>query len=70
MNQHEESTGHDQAPLALAQDRLKIAQKELPTCASPYSKKEFNPPQLFVLLVLRQFFQTELSRHGAHQRIL
>ena len=47
------------SPLALAQVAFKIAQKALPTYASPFSKKEFTQPQLFAMLVLRQFFQTD-----------
>jgi hypothetical protein len=39
---------------------LKIAQKELPTYASsPFSKKEITQPQLFALLVFRQFSQND-----------
>jgi hypothetical protein len=47
------------SPLALAQVALKVAQKALPTYASPFSKKEFTQPQLFAMLVLRQFFRTD-----------
>ena len=47
------------SPLAVAQVALRVAQKALPTYASPYSKKEFTQPQLLAMLVLRQFFQTD-----------
>jgi hypothetical protein len=47
------------SPLALARTALGVAQKALPSYSSNYSRHDFTQPQLFTLLVLRQFFRTD-----------
>lgn len=48
------------SPLALARQALRAAQRALPSYSSKYSRKDYTLPQLFSILVLRQFFQTDL----------
>jgi hypothetical protein len=48
-----------QSPVALAREALQAAEKALPMYGSPYSRKDFTQPQLFAILVLRQFFKTD-----------
>jgi hypothetical protein len=48
------------SPLALAEESLRAAQEALPAYSSKYSRKDYTLPQLFAVLVLRQFFQTDL----------
>lgn len=48
------------SPLALAQQALRAAQEALPAYSSKYSRRDYTLPQLFAILVLRQFFQTDL----------
>lgn len=47
------------SPKALAKTALTIAQKALPTYSASRSRHDFTQPQLFAILVLRQFFQTD-----------
>ena len=47
------------SPLALAKEALLVAQASLPPYSSHFSKKDFTQHQLFALLVLRQFFETD-----------
>jgi hypothetical protein len=47
------------SPLALAQESLRMAQEALPAYFSKYSRKDYTLPQLFAILVLRQFFQAD-----------
>jgi len=45
--------------LAVARKALKVGQNALPDYSHPNSPKKFTQPQLFALLVLRQFFRTD-----------
>ncbi len=47
------------SPIALAREALRVAQAALEPYSSKYSPKRFTQPQLFVILVLRQFFKTD-----------
>ena len=47
------------SPLALARTALETARRALPTYGSAYSRHDFTQPQLFTLLVLRQFLKTD-----------
>ena len=47
------------SPVALAREALKVAKTGLPPYSSPFSRKDFTQPQLFAILVLRQFFKTD-----------
>lgn len=47
------------SPVAVAREALQIGEAGLPLYASPFSKKDFTQPQLFAMLVLRQFFKTD-----------
>jgi hypothetical protein len=47
------------SPMALAKTALKIAQKALPSYSANRSRHDFTQQQLFAILVLRQFFQTD-----------
>ena len=47
------------APVALAREALHAGQEALPTYSSKYSRHDFTQPQLFAILVLRQFFKTD-----------
>lgn len=47
------------SPLALGKQALAVAQEALPAYSSAFSPKVFTQPQLFAILVLRQFFRTD-----------
>ena len=47
------------SPIRLAQVAYAIAKQALARYSSPYSRRDFTQAQLFALLVLRQFFQTD-----------
>jgi hypothetical protein len=47
------------SPLQLAQVAYAIAKEALARYSSPYSRRDFTQAQLFALLALRQFFQTD-----------
>jgi hypothetical protein len=47
------------SPKALARMALRVARRALPAYSSKFSKKEFTQPQLFAMLVLKQFFRTD-----------
>jgi len=47
------------SPVALAQEALKVGQTGLTPYSSRFSRKDFTQPQLFAILVLRQFFKTD-----------
>ena len=47
------------SPLALAKQALKTAQEVLPPYSDLRSRHDFTQAQLFAILVLRQFFQTD-----------
>ena len=43
----------------VAREALAAGRAALPEYASPYSRKDYTQPQLFALLVLRQFLRTD-----------
>jgi isochorismate hydrolase len=47
------------SPVALAQEALALAQHALDPYSSARSRHDFTQPQLFAILVLRQFFRTD-----------
>jgi hypothetical protein len=47
------------SPVAVAREALAIAQAALPKYRAPRAKHRYNVPQLFAILVLRQFFNTD-----------
>lgn len=47
------------SPVALAREALAVGQAGLPSYSSRFSRKDFTQPQLFALLVLKKFFQTD-----------
>ena len=47
------------SPVKLAREALQVAQKALPTYSSAFSPHKFTQPQLFAILVLRQFLKTD-----------
>jgi hypothetical protein len=47
------------SPLALARAALSISQKALSPYSSKYSRHDFTQPQIFAMLVLRQFFRMD-----------
>jgi len=47
------------SPVALAKQALKTAQQALPPYSDLRSRHDFTQAQLFAVLVLRQFFQTD-----------
>ena len=47
------------SPLALARTALEVARRALPAYSSVYSRHDFTQPQLFTLIVLRQFLRTD-----------
>jgi hypothetical protein len=47
------------SPLALAQEALALGEDGLPLYGSARSRHDFTLPQLFAILVLRQFFRTD-----------
>lgn len=47
------------SPLALARTALEAARRALPAYSSVYSRRDFTQPQLFTLIVLRQFLKTD-----------
>lgn len=48
------------SPLALARTALRVATQALPPYSSKYSRQDFTQHQLVAILVLRQFFRTDL----------
>jgi hypothetical protein len=48
------------SPKALASQALEAAQRALPSYSATHSPKLYTQPQLFAVLVLRQFFRTDL----------
>lgn len=48
------------SPLALARTALKVATQALPAYSGKYSRQDFTQHQLVAILVLRQFFRTDL----------
>ena len=47
------------SPVALAREALKVGQGGLARYSSRFSRRDFTQPQLFAILVLRQFFKTD-----------
>ena len=47
------------SPLALAREALAVAEAGLPLYGSVRSRHDFTLPQLFAILVLREFFKTD-----------
>ena len=47
------------SPVALAQKALQVAQASLEPYSNKYSPRRYTQPQLFTILVLRQFFKTD-----------
>jgi hypothetical protein len=47
------------SPKALAQQAYQIASEALPTYSASRSRHDFNQAQLFAILTLKQFFQTD-----------
>ena len=47
------------SPLALAQKTFQLAQASLSPYSNTYSPRRYTQPQLFTILVLRQFFKTD-----------
>jgi hypothetical protein len=47
------------SPVALAKEALKVGQGGLPSYSGRFSRRDFTQPQLFAILVLRQFFKTD-----------
>lgn len=47
------------SPVALARIALKTGQDALPAYSSRFSNKIYTQPQLFAILVMRQFFKTD-----------
>ena len=47
------------SPLALAQKALQVAKASLEPYSNKYSPRRYTQPQLFTILVLRQFFKTD-----------
>jgi len=47
------------SPVALAKEALKVGQSGLARYSSRFSRRDFTQPQLFAILVLRQFFKTD-----------
>ena len=45
--------------VAVAREALRAGQAALPPYSSPFSRHDFTQPQLFALLVLRQFLRTD-----------
>lgn len=47
------------SPVRLAREALRIGEEGLPSYSAAKSPKKFTQPQLFAVLVLRQFFKTD-----------
>lgn len=47
------------SPTALAKQALRVAKKALPTYSASRSRHDFTQAQLFAVLALKQFFQTD-----------
>ena len=47
------------SPVRLARQALAVAEEALPAYSAVHSPKKFTQPQLFAILVLRQFFKTD-----------
>ena len=47
------------SPMALAQKALQVANASLKPYSNKYSPRRYTQPQLFTILVLRQFFKTD-----------
>jgi len=48
------------SPISLAQEALQAAQAFLKPSSNKYSSRRYTQPQLFAILVLRQFFKTDI----------
>ena len=48
------------SPIEVAREALAIGRAGLPTYSSEFSRRDFEQGQLFAILVLRQFFRTDL----------
>jgi hypothetical protein len=47
------------SPVALAREAVRVAKEALPSYSHRFSPQVFTQPQLFAILVLRQFFKTD-----------
>ena len=47
------------SPVGLAREAMAVAERALPAYSAVHSPKKFTQPQLFAILVLRQFFKTD-----------
>ena len=47
------------SPVALAREALKVGQSGLARYSGRFSRRDFTQPQLFAILVVRQFFKTD-----------
>jgi hypothetical protein len=47
------------SPVRLAREALAVANEALPAYSAVHSPRKFTQPQLFAILVLRQFFKTD-----------
>jgi hypothetical protein len=47
------------SPMRLAREALEVGQQGLPAYSAAKSPQKFTQPQLFAILVLRQFFKTD-----------
>ena len=47
------------SPRAVAREALRLAQEALPAYSSKFSRQDFTQHQLFALLALKTFFQTD-----------
>jgi hypothetical protein len=47
------------SPVRLAREALAVAEEALPAYSAVHSPRKFTQPQLFAILVLRQFFKTD-----------
>jgi hypothetical protein len=47
------------SPRAVAKEALRLAQEALPAYSSKFSRKDFTQHQLFALLALKTFFETD-----------
>jgi hypothetical protein len=47
------------SPVRLAREALAVAEQALPAYSGVHSPQKYTQPQLFAILVLRQFFKTD-----------
>jgi hypothetical protein len=47
------------SPRAVAREALRLAQEALPAYSSKFSRQDYTQPQLFALLALKTFFNTD-----------